>query len=139
MKSMNCCFISMHNYFVLFILLVVLDNKFIVAFNNYHISHNSAISSMTTTLQQENSANIRIENKISFISSEIENSLWMKHLRNGALLVIDGDNVRGKTKFLISKEQLCQDLQILIQTYHLIEQVCDMMCTLILFLVMGLI
>ena len=38
-------------------------------------------------------------------------SIMRNKLRDNALLLIDGDNVRGKTKFSLSKEDLCSRVE----------------------------
>ncbi len=48
---------------------------------------------------------------------------WMKYLQNGAILVIDGDNVRGKTGFQLTKDDLCEDLTSFLHENHLNDQV----------------
>lgn len=40
------------------------------------------------------------------------------------LVIIDGDNVRGKTKFRLSKGQLCAAVQKWLSIYHLQDKVC---------------
>ena len=41
------------------------------------------------------------------------------HCDNEGIVIIDGDNVRGKTSFQISKESLCRDLSHLIEVLGL--------------------
>ena len=38
-------------------------------------------------------------------------SIMRNKLRDDAILLIDGDNVRGKTKFSLSKEDLCSRVE----------------------------
>ncbi len=53
----------------------------------------------------------------------INQASWMKYLQNGAILVIDGDNVRGKTGFQLTKDDLCENLTSFLHENHLNDQV----------------
>ena len=45
----------------------------------------------------------------AYLTTRIVN--WSKNSHNSnGVIVLDGDNIRGKTKFTISKEQLCDDV-----------------------------
>ena len=55
--------------------------------------------------------NEKINPKVAQRISRLGNSF--RDLPANALVIVDGDNVRGKTKFSASKEQLCKDLDIL--------------------------
>lgn len=58
--------------------------------------------------------------------SWIENSImpWQSSLlRNDSILIVDGDNLRGKTKFAVSKKKMFQDLQQFIVQKHIASKV----------------
>ena len=56
--------------------------------------------------------NEKINPKIAQRISRLGNSF--RELPANAMIIVDGDNVRGKTKFSASKEQLCKDLDTLV-------------------------
>jgi predicted RNA-binding protein with PIN domain len=59
----------------------------------------------------------KLNQKITERINRLGNNI--KNLPKSTLIIVDGDNVRGKTKFSASKEQLCKDLDILVNTIGL--------------------
>ena len=56
----------------------------------------------------------KLNPKISQRISRLQNSFV--NLPPSTLIIVDGDNVRGKTKFSASKEQLCKDLDVFVSS-----------------------
>ena len=69
----------------------------IIVFNNFDYFH-------SYQLRKSYNTNKRAE--------QLYNKLLEFQKLSDSIILIDGDNVRGKTKFLVSKEQLIDDLKL---------------------------